>query len=76
MVLEWNVFEDVVCSRDFNLYSSRHQESLCLHVYGGMVLCMQYMPNYLRARWQRQLPGQLFVLARAERKVQPHMPVT
>ena len=35
MVLEWNVFEDVVCSRDFNLYSSRHQEGLCLHVYGG-----------------------------------------
>ena len=21
MVLEWNMFEDVVCSRDFNLYS-------------------------------------------------------
>ena len=47
MVFEWNVFEDVVCSRDFNLYSSRHQEGLCLHVYGGggggggMVLCMQ-----------------------------------
>ena len=35
MVLEWNVFEDVVCSRDFNLYSSRHQEGLCLHVYEG-----------------------------------------
>ena len=31
MVLEWNVFEDVVCSRDFNLYSSQHQEGLCLH---------------------------------------------
>ena len=42
MVLEWNTFEDVVCSRDFNLYSSRHQEGLCMHAYGGMVLCMQY----------------------------------
>ena len=44
MVLEWNMFEDVVCtcSRDFNLYSSRHQEGLCLHVYRGMVLRMQY----------------------------------
>ena len=41
------VFEDVVCSRDFKLYSSRHQEGLCLHVYG--LSCS--MPNYLRARW-------------------------
>ena len=35
LVFEWNVFEDVVCSRNFNLYSSRHQEGLCMHVYGG-----------------------------------------
>ena len=42
-IVDGEVFEDIVCSRDFNLYSSRHQEALCLHVYGGMVLCrMQY----------------------------------
>ena len=40
MVLEWNVFEDVVCSRDFNLYSSRHQEGLCLHVYTLHAVCL------------------------------------
>ena len=65
MVLEWNVFEDVVCSTDFNLYSSRHQEGLCLYVYGGMVLCMQYMPNYLRARWYTQNRQSIKAVTRA-----------
>ena len=34
MVLEWNVFEDVVRSMGFDLYSSQHQEDLRLHVHG------------------------------------------
>ncbi len=54
MVLEWNVFEDVVCSKDFNLYSSRHQEGLCLHVGGWYFVCR--MPNYLRAQMVHSKP--------------------
>ena len=35
MVSEWNVFEDVVRSMGFDLYSSQHQEDLRLHVHVG-----------------------------------------
>ena len=43
-----NVFEDVVCSIDLDLYSSQHQEGLCLHVYWGGWYFACRMPNNLR----------------------------
>ena len=52
MVLEWNVFEDVVYSMGYNLYSSQHQESLRLHVHGvGKVSCQGQLCN-----WHVRLP--------------------
>ena len=43
MVLEWNVFEDVVCDRDLDLYvfQSASGRPLPACVLGGMALCMQ-----------------------------------
>ncbi len=39
VVLEWNVFEDGVCSIGFDLYSSQYQ-------HGGEVLCQGQLCNW------------------------------
>ena len=56
LVFEWNVFEDVVCSRNFNLYSSQASgRPLHACVWGGWYFVCS-MPNYLRAQMVHSKP--------------------
>ena len=50
MVLEWNVFEDVVCSRISICTPVGIRKAFACMCMGGWYFACS-MPNYLRARW-------------------------